>query len=174
MRLAPLALAAAVLAPLLAGCAADEPRPPLRAAPVTLQAAGSEGYPGLVVEGTLAGDGGGLRVHATARNTGNRTYQVETGCGSPWAEQLFRGDGPVDKRQPETRCLAFALRDFAPGDELTFSPGWDGRVWDPDARRMAPAEPGDYTWSVRFVAYPPEAFAAKRFDLDFNVTVLPG
>lgn len=171
MRLA-LALAALALAPLLAGCAAEEPRPPLRAAPVTLQAAGSEGYPGLVVQGTLGGGEDGLLVRATARNEGNRTYQVESGCGSPWAEQLFRGNDSVELRAPTARCQGFSLSEFAPDGTLGYDASWDGRVWDPGLGRMVPATPGQYTWSVRFVAYPPDAFAAKRFDLDFNVTVL--
>ncbi len=164
---------ALLAAALLSGCAASADRPPLRAAAVTLQAPESEGYPGLVVRGSIAGAADGLRVEAVARNAGNRTYQVESGCGSPWGEALFRGNDSVEARQPVARCEGFALRDFAPGDELPFAIEWDGLVWDPDAGRMVTAPSGGYTWSIRFVAYPPQAFAAKRFDLDFEVTVLP-
>lgn len=166
------ALLAILLVALLAGCIATPQRPSLRAAPVTLEAGGSEQYPGLTVRGTLSGDADGLHVHAVARNDGERTYQVETGCSSPWSEQLFRGNDSVPMRKPALRCEGFSLRSFAPGDELTFDVDWDGLVWSEDAKVMAPARSGDYTWSVRFVAYPPDAFAAKRFDLDFNVTVL--
>lgn len=158
---------------LLAGCVGSLDRPTLRAAAVTLQTEPSEGYPGLVVTGHISGVEEGLRVQAVARNGGNRTYQVETGCSSPWSQQLFFGDDPVELREPGVRCDSFKLRPFAPGDESAYDVRWDGRVWDPDAQRMTKALPGEHTWSIRFVAYPPEALAAKRFDLDFEVTVLP-
>lgn len=172
---APRALFVVLVILLLAGCMQSVDRPPLRARLTHLQVPPSEEYPGVVVRGFLGGTDRGLRVQAEARNDGNVTYKVETGCTTPWRDTLYFGNDTVPFRQPEPRCDAFALRSFAPGDDLDYDVEWDGRVWDQDANRMVKAQPGNYTWSVRFVAYQDGASTgAKRFDLDFEVTVLPG
>lgn len=172
-RLAVLALAA-----LLSGCLADPvERPRLSAPAVTLQVPESPEYAGLVVRGTISGTHDGLRIDAVARNEGDRTYRVETGCTTPWTEELFRGDRErVTLREPRAQCDAFMLTDLEPGDERAYRAEWDGRVWDPDIEELVPAAPGEYVWEVRFVAYNPASGDAqlKRFDLDFDVTVLEG
>jgi hypothetical protein len=160
---------------LLSGCtAAPVAHPPLSAKAETRQVPESQMYPGIVVRGTLGVNGDRLAVSAVARNEGSRTFQVEAGCSHPWGEVLFHSNDTIQMRVPTAQCDAFALTDFAPGDELPFDVSWDGRVWDEDAHRLVSAEPGQYTWSLRFVAYQPDGTSAKRFDLDFEVTVLPG
>lgn len=162
----------------LSGCIADPAeRPPLSARPVTLQVPESPEYAGIVVHGSLSVGKDAVHVAALARNEGDRTYRVETGCSTPWSEELFRGDRErVGLREPAAQCEAFMLTDFAPGDERPFNVDWDGRVWDEGLQDLVPAEPGEYTWALRFVAYNPASGDAqlKRFDLDFDVTVLEG
>lgn len=164
-------LAALVLASLLlAGCTSSVDRPPMSARPETRSVPASPDYPGLVVEGTLRADAAGLVIDAVARNDGNRTYQVETGCTTPWTVHLFRGNQSVHLAEPTAHCLAFALQDLPPGTNLTFSTSWDGIVWSEESHRRVTAPAGDYVWSVRFAAYR-EDQGVKRFDLDFPVTI---
>lgn len=166
------AVALLLLGLLMAGCSQSGVAPPLRAQAQTLEVPESPQYPGIVVRGTLGQEGQDLVVHATARNGGDRTYQVETGCSSPWGEALFRGNDSVPMRRPVAECTSFALAPFAPGDERTYIARWDGRVYEARSGRLVPAPAGGYDWSVRFVAYDPNGTALKRFDLDFPVTVL--
>lgn len=162
---------AVLLVLLSAGCVADGP-PTLRAANETREVPESPSYPGLTVRGTLSAEGDHLTVDAVARNDGNWTYKVESVCGSPWIVELFRGDERLELHEPQARCLAFALADFGPDSSLSFTTDWDGTVWDPELGRQVNAGPGEYVWSVRFVAYHPDGYQLKRYDLDFDVTVL--
>ncbi|MEK6975379.1 MAG: hypothetical protein AABY18_03445 [Candidatus Thermoplasmatota archaeon] len=164
------AAAAGLVVFLLVGCLADGP-PTLQARNETIEVPESPNYPGLSVRGTLDAQDDRLTIAAVARNTGNRTYQVETGCGTPWSVELFRGEERLELREPQVRCLAFSLTQFGPGAQATFETAWDGTVWNADQERQVEATPGDYVWSVRFVAYHPDGAQLKRFDLDFNVTV---
>ena len=127
-------------------------------------------YPGLVLRGHLEVEADHAAVTAFLDNRGNRTYQVETGCGSPWAEVLFRGGDQLEVREPVARCQGFALTELPPGMSLTNSYTWDGTLWDDGRLRDAPA--GDYTWSIRAVAYQEGGAGLKRFDLDFPVRLL--
>lgn len=127
-------------------------------------------YTGLVVRGKVTGEGARLDLAATASNDGPRTYRVETGCGEPWREELLRDGERLQMREPVVRCLAFALRDFRPGDFIPFKRTWNGTLWE-DGRGYVPAAPGDYVWAAQFVAYKSSDGDLKRFDLDFSVTV---
>lgn len=164
------AISAVLVALLFAGCIADPP-PTLKARAETREVPDSPEYPGLTLRGTLSVDGDRLTVDAVARNDGNRTYKVESGCGTPWLVELFRGEERLEMREPQPRCLAYSLTEFAPGTSMEFTTSWSGTYWEPDERRQVDAPPGDYVWSVRFVAYHPDGFQLKRLDLDFNVTV---
>lgn len=139
----------------------------------TREAGGSDLFPGLVVRGTLQGSGEALQVEVLARNDGPRTYRVETGCTTPWTEVVYQGETDLQHRRPVATCLAFAVRDFAPGDNLTYTAEWTGILYDADSDTFHRAPAGTYTWSVRFLAYSGDDGAAsvKRFDLDFDVTV---
>ncbi len=139
----------------------------------THEAGDSELFPGLVVRGTLDGSGEALEVTAVARNDGPRTYRVETGCTTPWTEVVFQGETTLRHRRPVATCLAFAVREFAPGENLTSTSEWTGILYDEGSKTFHRAPAGNYTWSVRFLAYSGDDGAAsvKRFDLDFEVTV---
>lgn len=161
----------AVLAVLLfAGCVANPP-PTLTARNETLEVPESPTYPGLTLRGTLDALEDRLTIAARASNDGNWTYKVESVCGGPWTVELFRGGERLEMHDPGPQCLAFALADFGPNSSLSYTTEWDGTVWDPETRRQVDALPGEYVWSVRFVAYHPDGYQLKRYDLDFNVTV---
>lgn len=153
----------------LSGCTGSVDPYPLTAREEIRQAPESTEFPGLVVVGALRVTPDGVVVDATARNDGNRTYQVETGCTTPWTALLFRGDERLETQRPTARCAAFALRDFVPGETLTFNATWDGTIWDATAARQIAAPRGEYEFSIRFVAYHEERI--RRADLDFQVTV---
>jgi hypothetical protein len=155
---------------LVAGCLADGP-PTLRARNETLEVPESPSYPGLTLRGALDVAGSQLAIDAVARNGGNWTYRVEAVCGGPWTVELFRDGERLEMHDPGPQCLAYALEDFGPNASLSFSTQWDGTVWDAEERRQVDALPGEYVWSVRFVAYHPDGYQLKRYDLDFNVTV---
>jgi hypothetical protein len=155
---------------LFAGCLADGP-PTLKARAETQEVPDSPDYPGLTLRGTMSVDGDHLTINAMAHNDGNWTYKVESGCNTPWSVELFRGDERLEMQEPQPRCLAYALTEFAPGTSMVFSTSWSGTYWEPDEDRQVDAPPGDYVWSVRFVAYHPDGFQLKRLDLDFDVTV---
>lgn len=139
----------------------------------TREASPSELFPGLSLRGTLQGSGEALEVTATARNDGPNTYQVETGCTTPWAEVVYQGETDLQHRRPVATCAAFALRPFEPGENLSFAANWTGILFDPDTGTFHAAPPGTYTWSVRFLAYSGdmERASVRRLDLDFDVTV---
>ena len=155
---------------LFAGCIADGP-PMLRARAETQEVEESPNYPGLTLRGTLSVTGDKLTITTLATNAGNWTYKVESVCGGPWTVELFQGDERREMQKPQTQCRAFELADFGPNASLSFVTDWDGMVWDPDLKRQVDALPGDYEWSVRFVAYHPDGMQLKRLDLDFDVTV---
>lgn len=165
----PRALCTLVLVAALSGCLAGPDALPLTARQETRLAPESAEFPGLLVQGTLRVTDAGVVVQATASNQGNRTYQVETGCGTPWEALLFRGEDRLDLHEPRARCLAFSLTEFEPATQLNFSATWDGTMWDERSGRQIAAPAGDYDFSIRFVAYQQERI--KRADLDFPVTV---
>ena len=164
------AVLAVLVVLLFAGCVADGP-PTLRAANETREVPESPNYPGLTLRGTLSAEGDRLWIKAVANNTGNWTYKVEAVCGGPWTAELFRGDERMELHAPEPQCLAFALADFGPNSSMPYLTDWDGTVWHPDLERQVDARPGEYVWSLRFVAYHPDGYQLKRYDLDFEVTV---
>jgi hypothetical protein len=159
---------------LLAGCTT-----PSRPAPgsgfayynITMAVPENPDFPGLEVQGTLQGAGKQLTLRATATNNGSNTYRVETGCGIPWHETLYRGENLVQMRQPMARCEGFTLRDFSPGDIVHYNLTWNATVWNDASQRYAAADTGPYVWGVQFIASQPDAPRAMRFDLDFNVRV---
>ena len=166
MRAAAVALAALFLV----GCTTPSGTGPFPAQHMALAVPETDSYPGLRVTGFLDGEGHELTVQASAKNEGDRTYSVETGCTTPWSEELRSDRETLPMREPTATCLAYALRDFAPGEEITREFVWDGKVWS-NGNGYTDARPGDYVWSIRFVAYSPDGSALKRFDLDFPVTV---
>lgn len=168
MRGAPLWL----LLLLLPGCVSPGPQQ-FPAHHETREAPASELFPGLSLRGTLQGSGEALQVTATARNDGPQTYQVETGCTTPWTELVYRGETDLQHRRPVATCAAFALRPFEPGETVGFVANWTGILFDPETETFHPAPAGSYTWSVRFLAYSGDAERAsvRRLDLDFDVTV---
>lgn len=154
---------------LVSGCFSGPDLLPLTARQETRVAAASAEFPGLVVEGTLRVTADAVVVDAVARNEGNRTYEVETGCGSPWEAVLFREADRLNMKEPVMRCLGFQLAPFPPEQALNFTAQWDGALWDERSGRRIAAPPGEYAFSIRFVAYAEERI--KRADLDFPVKV---
>ena len=168
-------LALLLAAPLaLAGCVSFGRHVEFPPHQETQTAGDSSAFPGLTARATLNGTGDRLTIVAFVQNAGNVTYRVETGCGTPWDDQLFDGDEVLPLRQPVLRCAALSFASLPPGLSTTNSFSWNGTVWDADDERYEPVPRGDYVWSVRFVAYAPENStgpAFKRFELDFDVTV---
>jgi hypothetical protein len=164
------AFAFAVVTLFVVGCTTPSGAGPFPAQHVALEVPETASYPGLRVTGSLDGAGHKLTVQASADNEGNRTYRVETGCTTPWSEDLRSDRETLLMREPTATCLAYALSDYAPGEEITREFVWDGKVWS-NGNGYTDARPGDYVWSIRFVAYSPDGAALKRFDLDFPVTV---
>lgn len=167
-------LAVLVWAFLVAGCstpATPEGDGPFAAHHEERQVPETASYSGLHVEGILDGGGARLKLDAEARNDGSRTYKVETGCGSPWNEELLQDGERLQMREPMVRCLAFSLRDFPPGDRIEYHGDWNGTLWDDQEGGYVAAPAGEYLWSAQFIAYSDQSGALKRFDLDFPVTV---
>lgn len=171
MRTLAPALLAVLLVPLLApGCLGPGPD---RFGPhdETRLASDSERFPGLSLRGTLQGEGEALRIVAVARNDGPNTYDVETGCTTPWTEVLFRGEEQLEHRRPVATCAMFGTQPFTPGMNLTYEIAWTGLLYDAEEEEFHPASAGNYTWSVRLTAYAQDTLAVRRLDLDFNVVV---
>lgn len=89
--------------------------------------------PGVELSGNATWDGGRWVVTADAVNRGERTYRIDTGCGSP-----FGLEARADKGEPyqEVQCLSYtAPIAFPPGDTAhrgwTIDPepmGWSGKA----------------------------------------------
>jgi hypothetical protein len=141
-------LVAAVL--LLAGCLADEGQPP-RPVARGQDAAMDLDFPGLLVEGNVTPQGKEVVLHALATNYGPHTYRVSSICVPPWSESMRDADGnEVQHREPMAVCLAFGLKELAPGEAVPFNATWDGRLWDGG---YGPAPSGVYTWLAHFQVY---------------------
>jgi hypothetical protein len=147
---------------------------------VTLAAAHQEesatdaGFPGLMVAGQLDVSGNVAHLQATANNFGQRTYRVSSICAAPWSDGMGRGGSAVAHRQPMATCAAFGLRDFPPGESLSFAATWNGTVWT-EGQGFGPAPAGTYTWTATFQVYSGGEGGSHEdqasLTLDFQVTV---
>lgn len=91
----------------------------------------------------------GFCANVTARNAGDRTYQVSSICESPWDDRMARDGEPVRHRPAQAVCLAYGRAPFAPGDEAATDFVWDGQLWhDDEGERAQPAPMGSYQWTL--------------------------
>ncbi len=92
-------------------------------------------------------------LEGTARNTGSRTYQVSAICVEPWNARVRDSSGTdVAWEEGRAHCEAFGLKPFKPGDTITFSASWDGKLHNDDGSTR-PAPSGSYLFSGRFEVY---------------------
>lgn len=164
---APVFAALAILALVLAGCA--QPAQPAAGGGANATASDGTGDQPILVRGQLAAYantsyGSGVWGNASAKNASGRTSYYQVGsCGDrgSFGETLFGPSGaPVDHLgpRPALSCaqgpLSFAP--MRPGDCLTWSSNWDGRLWNGTA--WTPAPKGTYTWRFGFTYYdrPPD------------------
>lgn len=146
----PRAVATFLLSVVLAGC--DDPGPRFPTHEETRRAE-YENFPGVVVEGTLAGGGPEVFIDAEARNEGRITYKVSAICIPPWTEAMRGRLGTVYPHGQEVYCHAFGLRDFRPGESIAHHVAWNGTLWDLQKERYVPAGAGTYEWTLLFEAY---------------------
>lgn len=128
-----------LLIPLLAGCASPAPdhidvtEGTARFVPPAWQ--------GLELKGTVSDS---LQLEATVTNHGPNTYEVSAICEPVWNDRMERNGEAVQHRPATAVCQAFGVRDFPPGETISFAAEWDGRVYDDET--ASDAKPGAYTW----------------------------
>lgn len=117
------------------------------------------GLDGVTMNSTVSHDEG-WRLAAAATNHGPHTYRVSSICAPVWTDSMSRDGDAVQHRDASRFCLAYGVRDWLPGETLTFNATWDGRLWNDDGAAPAPA--GDYTWSVTLHTLEPSRSMARN------------
>jgi hypothetical protein len=166
---------------LVSGCA--HPGPPGFAWHEQSERAILGNLPGLELDGILFGQGKSLHVQATIHNGGEHYFQLDTGCNSPWTNELVprvpharpETDLPLHP-DLETGCDRGDVDILGPGENRTFAMDWNGTWWDNahgDNLFVRPPA-GAYSWTLWFHGVgpcEPTCQAVGLMRLDFVVVV---
>lgn len=101
------------------------------------------GLAGISIASSLEAHDAGWTMRANATNAGPHTYKISAICSPNWTEAMSRDGKAVEHREPAFQCEADGVRDWVPGESLTFEATWDGTLWDDG---YTPARAGDYIW----------------------------
>ncbi len=185
MKLLPWLLLTALMA---AGCAQTpvdpdgSPAPPATPSPGT----GTQPGPGFAPQqgfdedingdlhliGTMDVCEDGYCVEATASIEGVRSYYVSNRCVPPHDDSMERDGVAVQHREPTAYCAAFGLREWTPGEPISFHDTWDAQVWDDEAGQLAAAAQGAYQWTLQFHAWDaPDGGELRSLAVTFTVVV---
>ncbi|MGB1696988.1 MAG: hypothetical protein ACPHK8_01155 [Thermoplasmatota archaeon] len=112
----------------------------------------------------------GYCMELAATNEGSQTWHVETGCSTPFRDEMHQEGKFVAHREPHFQCLGFGTTPFGAGESINQTFVWDGQVWDDET--AAPGS-GAYQWTGTFTAYS-EPLGEEQQKLSVTFTVVLG